>query len=192
VTRADAGIQSLSNLIGKTFAFDEAPSWIAVSTKAHLLEAGIFRSDFMGITNVWIGKNPPEPGLRPHFRQGFRVTAAAILKGEVDAGLTSLRQYEVDKRFGLKLLMVLQSMPRMFVARPDLDSEIVEAFRKALPVAHELADGRKIADNLEWDAIFPGAVLVDDSYFNDLREAMRKAARFDGLPDPFSPDANLP
>ena len=89
-------------------------------------------------------------------------------------------------------------MPRMFVARADLDGEIVAAFRDGLPAANQLpvaddiADRRKVADNLEWDNMFPGAIFVNDSDFNDLRDAMRKAALFDGLRDPFGPDANTP
>jgi ABC-type phosphate/phosphonate transport system substrate-binding protein len=94
------------------------------------------------------------------------------------------------KRYGLQLLATIQSTPRVFVARADLDGDVVAAFRNALPAANDLADGRKLADNLEWDNVFPGVVNVDDTDFNDLREAMRKAAHFDGLPDPFLPDAN--
>ena len=191
VTRTDTGIQSLSNLRGRTFAFDDASSSITVSMKSRLIDAGVYRSDLLGITNVVTEDNPPKPGVRrAHYRHRFRVTSAAVLKGEADAGLTSLRQFEFDKHSGLKLLADVQSTPRVFVARVDLDDDLVVAFRNALPVAHNLVDGRKLADNLEWDSIFPGAILVDDSYFNELREAMRKAARFDGLPDPFLPDAN--
>jgi len=192
VTRTDTGIQSPSELIGKSLAFPDAPISITVWMKARLVDAGVLRKDLIAITNVFAGETNPQPSfLRSHYWYGFRGISAAVGNRESDAGLTALRRYEMDKkRYGLQLLATIQSTPRVFVARADLDGDVVAAFRNALPAANDLADGRKLADNLEWDNVFPGVVNVDDTDFNDLREAMRKAAHFDGLPDPFLPDAN--
>ena len=75
-----------------------------------------------------------------------------------------------------------------------LDANLVAIFRAALISLKnpESAGQTEEIANRDLDEPFAGAVAIDDSYLDGLREALRKAARFDGLTDPFPPKPDPP
>jgi len=74
------------------------------------------------------------------------------------------------------------STPAVYAARQGLEPEIVEAFRSSIAgiQASDWPIGPSMKDTFDHEKSVTAIVEFDDSYFNDLREALRKAARFDG------------
>jgi len=137
--------------------------------------------------------HPPAHGVP---RAINREIGDAVLTGKFDAGAMHLRRYYLDKDKppGLTLMGSFSATPKIFVARSGLDTSVIAEFRKALVgLDRQQGDGQEQEPaTCELDEPFTGAVAIDDSYFGALREALRKAARFDGLPDPFPTNPTPP
>jgi len=137
------------------------------------------------------------PSTRPGVPRAInREIGDAVLTGKFDAGAMHLRRYYLDKDKppGLTLMGSFSATPKIFVARSGLDTSVIAEFRKALVgLDRQQGDGQEQEPaTCELDEPFTGAVAIDDSYFGALREALRKAARFDGLPDPFPTNPTPP
>jgi ABC-type phosphate/phosphonate transport system substrate-binding protein len=184
MARTQSGITQLKELAGKSILFSARSDPLTVWAKARLADAGLFSKDLKLVTNLV---------TQPTYRASSREVAAAVLRGQVDAGTVPMQRYELEMRSGLVLLDKFPITPRVFVARQGLETNLIAAFRFAL--LHLKGFGKEGLDSwnlFEGHQTVPDLVPIGDSYFDGLREALRKAARFDGEPDPYPRESKLP
>jgi hypothetical protein len=171
-------VSDLRQLAGQSFAFLDPADALSVMAKGHLAEAGLCHNDLSSITYFRDRDEPASPSeIRPDRKTSRRQTLSAVLNGEVAAGVTTLKRFELNRHLGLIKLADLPSNHKVFVAREGLDPKIIQAFRAAL-----LDMGRvpgKAGDDFPDQPEFLSAVDCDDSYLDPLRDALQKAARFD-------------
>jgi serine/threonine protein kinase/ABC-type phosphate/phosphonate transport system substrate-binding protein len=186
VARADSGLRNLSQLSGKSVAFPDFSDPVTIFFKARLVEAGILGKDLKTMESPILS----EMG-RVYHRAISRENVAAVLRGKVDAAATHVRRYEHEKHNGLHVLDSFESIPGIIVVRQGFDNKLSSAFRIALArlgqgsFATQTGDGGRH----EWEITLTETVAMSDPDLNRLRAAMRKAAIFDGQPDPFPPDS---
>ena len=195
VASTHSGITNLQQLRGKTIAFPSSSSPLTIGAKARLANAGVVGKDLQAVTNYdatslqsrWSTSFPITPETRG------RELVGCVLKGEIDAAVTYLRRYEYEKHEGLVLLDSFTITPKLFVARAGLETNVIAAFKSSLPgKKSRTPPEHPVSAAFDWEESFPGAIGINDNYLDGLREAMCKAARFEGEPDPFPPNANTP
>lgn len=154
VTRHDSGLQQLSDLAGKTFAFGSP-----ASTMGHLVPRYLLLRAGIGLENL--------AGYR--FYGSHEDVAMAVLAGDADAGAV---KEEIAAKFRSRGLTTLATTPalseHLFVARGGLPAGLVARIRDAL-----LALDRQHPETAAvLSAIKPGAtalVPVDDADYAELR-----------------------
>jgi serine/threonine protein kinase len=185
VAGTNSGIWNLPDLRRRSVVIPTNNMQLTVGAKACFWEAGIFLKDLMSPAALTDG-----PPIR---RDSSRLAIREILTGRADAGVAPLNRYEADGYMGLRRIHTFRITPQVIVARAGLDELLIESFKRAMISANShKPDGSPPDSRMDLEEFFPGVVAVDDAYFNDLREAMRKAARFDSEPDPFPPNAGAP
>ena len=184
--RAGAGFTRLQDLRGKAFAFPAADDPLTIWAKARLVDAGILKKDLAFCTNFSNQieySSAPNP-LRVARRVSRRDTIAGILDGRFHAGVTSYERYTIENHRGLMQVDSYSSSPDILAARQGLPAKTVQAFRNSLNAvkANDWQSQAAMKDAFDHEEPVTGVVAIDDSYFNALREALRKARRFDGEP----------
>ncbi|NOY13154.1 MAG: phosphate/phosphite/phosphonate ABC transporter substrate-binding protein, partial [Deltaproteobacteria bacterium] len=139
ITRKDAGITSLAELRGKSFAFGNLHS-----TSGNLIPRLLLYKNGITLFDLGFYEN-----LATHT-----AVARAVLKGTVDAGaVKDVVAYRYQPH-GLTFLAVSDPIPSVpIVARPDTEPILVEAVRKAL-LAIDASDPVMIKRMQNWDPEF--------------------------------------
>jgi len=177
-------LRQLKDLAGRTLMFPESNEPLTIFSKARLVDAGILKQHLALATNL-VYRFTNSPHLRLKSRASSREIAAAVLTRQVDAGATFGRRYAQERHNGLTSLDTFSITSTVFVGRAGLAANVVAAFRSALlKVKGSPAHNDDRDDPSDWGGKFPGALPIDDSYFNALREALKKAAIFDGEAQP--------
>ncbi len=160
--RADSGINSLKDLKGKSFAFNDR-----TSTSGFLYPAGMLKK--AGID--------PEKDLKPVNISGTagvlavfnkQAAAGAIYEGGIETAFTDTATKKVDqskvKQF--KIIATTDPIPNgMIVARGNLDPATLNKLKAALANINTDPDGQAALKVIPWDKIVP----ADDSIFNPVR-----------------------
>lgn len=183
IARSNSSIASLAQLRDRILGLPEVPQSMVIRAKSRLVDAGLMRGDFRSVTQ-FAPVPGPEPMAFPMPRN--RDSAAAVVTGGVDAAPVSRNRYELARHQGLVLLDEFPIDRRVFVARPGLATNILATLRTALCRNHQRQ--QVLRPELDQDGSFPSRasiIPIDDRDLVGLREAMRKAAHFDGKPDPF-------
>jgi phosphonate transport system substrate-binding protein len=156
-TRADAPIEKLADLKGRSFAFGNKFSTIGSHlVQAELVKAGIRASDLSSFENL--------------DRHDLVVTS--VLHGKFDAGAAkedTFRKYEAQ---GLKALATFENVTKPWVARAKLESKVLDALRKAL----QSIEGAEVLGKIEADVTSLGA--VEDAAYEPVRQGMKLAEQF--------------
>jgi len=148
VVRPDSRIESVTDLVGKRFAFGDRRSTIGrYLAQQHLLRAGI-RDDDLAFYQ-YLGR---------HDKVGW-----AVALGKFDAGALKESTYKDLLRQGaaLKVLATFPNVTKPWVARAGMDPKTYQRLRDAL-----LAMGK--------EKFVSGA----DGDFDSIRAAMEESARF--------------
>lgn len=155
-TRHDSGVTSLADLKGKRFAFGEQTSTTGTYlAQAALFQAGIKAGDLAGFE--YLGRHDK--------------VALAVAAGAFEAGASNERTIEKYAGRGLRKLQTYVTPTQAWVVNEQLGSRLTDAMRTAL--LHVDQDALKYIDR---DGFLPGR----ESYFDELRKAMRLSRQFGG------------
>ncbi|MDH5761725.1 MAG: phosphate/phosphite/phosphonate ABC transporter substrate-binding protein [Nitrospinota bacterium] len=162
VTRTDSGIQKLSDLKGKTFAFVDP-----ASTSGHLYPKTLLLSK---------GLNPDRLFAQSRFAGSHNAVILSVLKGEVDAGATyDDARAAVAKTYPevyekLRVIAYTKDIPNDTVsARKDLDPAIKQKIKSGLLQLAKTPEGSKVLKR-----VYGISGLMDfDAFFDPVREAGR-------------------
>jgi len=157
-TRTNSGVESLSDLKGKDFAFGDPESTFGT----HLAQVALGRA---GLRASHLGLNSK------HFRSHDEVFKA-VMSGRYAAGSANL----VVLAPGVKVLHRFTNEVRMpFIARAGLDPAVTQALKNALLAERSPSVLRNVDPNLT------RLLEVNDQDYDALREAMQEASQFGDL-----------
>ncbi len=156
VTTANSGINEPTALRGKRFAFGDPKSTMSHLVPRHmLLTAGIRLSDLEDYSYLGSHKN----------------VALGVLSGDFDAGGV---KEEVMVAYRDKGLRAFAKSPayseHLFVARSDLDAELIEQLRTALYELSNSPEGRELLKGIK--SRVTALVPVQDSDYDGLRQVL--------------------
>jgi phosphonate transport system substrate-binding protein len=158
IARKERGLQKLTDLKGRTFAFVD-PS----STSGHL---------FPKAAMIKAGIDPEKDLGRVIFSGGHDATALAVQNGKVDAGAIADGLFEaalargVVKREELAVVWTSEAIPGSpFCMRRDLPAELRKRIRDAFYAMRDVPWGSK-GTMKRWDPI-------DDRAYDGVREAAK-------------------
>lgn len=142
VVKKDSGINALSDLQGKTVAFDEPHS-----TSAHVVPRMLLADNKLKLIPL---KSADE--VKPHMvGYTFGADGSAmnfLISGRADAAGTSSREFEklrADVREEFKVIGTSMKVPRQLVSvRKDLDAGLRSAIKKVLLAMDNNPEGRKV------------------------------------------------
>lgn len=163
-TRADTGINALSDLKGKRFAFGDPTSTIGrYLSQARLVEAGIHASD-----------------LQYEYLERHDLVVTAVLAGKFDAGAAKEGTFAKFKDQGLKELCRFENVSKPWIARSGLDQTTINALRSGLL---GLSD-KNVLKAIDSKATGFGAPGVDGAPdaagYDFVRKGMEAAKKFGG------------
>jgi len=164
VVRKDSGLEALSDLVGRKFAFEDAGS-----TSGYLLPRIALEDAGLQLSQLPDPRNPvPRGTLGYSFAQGEVNVIAWVNRGLADAGaLSNLDWTEADPAIApLKndLHVIHKTRPvirSLFLARQSLDDRICDRIAEILFAMHETPEGNEVLrkyfkvarfDSLEGDA----------------------------------------
>lgn len=153
----DSPIKSVSDLVGKRFAFGSEKSTIGrYLSQQYLLEHGIRASDLE--TYEYLGR---------HDKVGY-----AVAKGKFDAG--ALKENTMKKliKAGLPLRAIAEfsNVTKPWIARADLDEKLVSALKNALINF----DDKQALSGIKRD----GFVAADEKDYQKIRDAIKSNSAF--------------
>ena len=154
IVKKDSPITSLTELIGKRFAFVSPQSTMYIVPRLMLQNAGV---DLKQAAQV-------------DFLKSHSSVALAVLDGYYDAGAVKDETFDTYQGRGLKALST--TMPiheHLFLANSHLPESLIEALRKALQNLHDPAVLTSIQPALS------GLVAVEDSEYDTLRQFLGAA-----------------
>jgi hypothetical protein len=146
---------------------------MTVWAKSRLLSAGLKEAKMGFITNI---ADTQAEGAGTVVSPNE--TVMGVLNLQTQAGVTYRKPFERYKHRGpLVSVDRFPVIPRVFAAREGLEPKIIEGLRQVIHVL-------KVKEGFESLTTDPpqAMVAVDDSYFEDLRKAMKDAEQFDGHP----------
>ncbi len=163
IVRADSPYQSIHDLKGKTYVYNDE-----ISNSGYNMPR--YRLLQLGLTNGFFGKV-----LRSgSHEESIRMVAA----GEADASFVDSLVLDYDREKGLgqaREVRVLESVGPAgicpIVASARMPEELRDSLQRALVTMHEDPEGRKLLD----EALLDRFTVVDDSNYDDIR-SMREAA----------------
>lgn len=170
ITRKDSGINSLSDLKGRTFAFvDPTSASGAIYPKSMLMDAGI---------------TPERDFKRMLYANGHDAVVLAVVKGKVDAGAAYCNDPEGKRsawstmlkdpkdQAKIRVLAVSKAIPADNLAvRKGLDPAIVAKIKKAFMDMSATPEGRaRIREIYHVDGFVP----AQSSDYDSMRDALRK------------------
>ena len=157
IARKDSGINALTDLAGKSFAFGDPES-----TMSHIVPRGMLRN--AGITTASL--------QRYNFLYSHHNVALAVLGGYFDAGGVKEEVfYEFEKK-GLKMVAKSPPIPEhLFVTRSTLPQELIEQIRFHLLNIGKSPDKETILNSLK--ASVTDLVPVVDHDYDSLRDILK-------------------
>lgn len=171
-THERTGLQNLRQLSGARMAFPDARLSICPLAKARLVEVGVYASNLRNCT-AFSSYDPTHPVGRLMISQ--RETMVRVQEGVFDVGVTSKGYFKTANPRGLVQLDAFPDLPKVWVARPGLPQETIQAFRKTLLSLKQ----RKPPSGMPLSAVM-GYAEVNEKDWEKLRQAHDAAARFDG------------
>ncbi len=153
VVARNSAMRTLDDLRGHSFGLGDPNSTMSSVIPLVLLErAGISFND-----------------LSDHKRfRGHSNIALAVLSGRIEAGAVKSEVYERFADQGLRSLQRLPSVPEhLFVARSDMQNDLLNNIRALLQSLHITAEGRSVLRALHRDATALRA--VSDGDYDSLR-----------------------
>jgi hypothetical protein len=96
--------------------------------------------------------------------------------------VTTERRFQLQKHQGFQKIATFPGtgMPGIFAARPDLDPRIAFAFGESLnQLPKASSQSARLTQKFDFDEPFSGATPIDDSYFDEFRSVLEKAAQFE-------------
>ena len=154
VARADSGIRTLDDLVGRSIAFQEP-----LSSSGYILpRIAIERAGLTLVELAAIDRPVPPGKIGYGFSGSDEDTMLWVLEGRATAGATSdtdFARLSEDSRGQLSVILASAKLPRQVVShRPDLDPSLVEAIERVLVTMHETDDGRKVLEGFDRTARF--------------------------------------
>ncbi len=177
----NSGVTSLVQVAGQRVALGQTNSTISFWARVHLLRAGVRASDLRSLTHLSSvpqardedpsrpkGSEDRDSEIRAHKR-----VIEEVSQGRADVGAAPRRNFEINRyrRGGLVELCSYPVTSDVYVARPDLDPEVVRALRESL-VSFQNEEEAKLLLQLNDNVVIKGFEPVTDDSFNDLRSAM--------------------
>jgi phosphonate transport system substrate-binding protein len=163
IVRQDSPYQSIHDLAGKTFVYNDE-----ISNSGYNLPR--YRLLQLGLTKGFFGKVLRSGSHEESIRM--------VAEGEADASFVDslVLDYDREKGFGHAAeVRVLESVGPVgicpIVASNRMPEELRDELQRALVTMHEDPEGRKILD----EALLERFTFVDDSNYDDIR-SMREAA----------------
>ena len=157
IARQDSTLGDLSALRGKRFAFgDRASTMSHLIPRFTLSEAGVDVEDLADY----------------QFLGSHDNVALAVLVGDFDAGAVKEEVFFNYQERGLKAIAFTPALSEhLFVARSDLDPEIIQTLRDALYSLGDSERGRAIMRGIKKS--MTGMVPAKDADYDDLRAILR-------------------
>ncbi|MEO5347952.1 MAG: PhnD/SsuA/transferrin family substrate-binding protein, partial [Magnetococcus sp. YQC-9] len=158
ITRHDAAIQTLEELVDKRFAFGDANSTMShLMPRAMLLDAGIPTTRLAGV----------------EFLSNHANVVLGVLSGLFDAGATREGIFLEHQARGLKAIAWTPPLPtHLFVARTTLPASQTEQLRHSLLQLAAQPDGKAILQSVE--ATITGILPAEDAEYDSLRVTLRR------------------
>ncbi len=162
IVNINSGIEKVEDVKGKKVAFtDPASTSGYLYPVALLLQHGITLDD-----------------IDYTFAGGHTAAALAVYKGSVDAAFTYVdARNRLEKDFPdikekTKVIAVTDPIPNDTISvRPDLDPEVLAAFKKAMMAVGETDEGKQVLNEIyEWD----GLAESKDELFDPIRQVAVK------------------
>jgi serine/threonine protein kinase/ABC-type phosphate/phosphonate transport system substrate-binding protein len=174
MVNAESGINSLTALKGRSVRFHRPQDTLTIMAKALLRDGGLFATDFEEIVYA-------EEGPRPRLR--MRTIAESVLRGEIVAGATLERSFNLERPRSPGLIQLARTTiaPAVYAVRPGLPADLVQALRVALiesPVT-PTEESEDSPAGAPYEESISGAADFDPALFDRFEDARRKAAEFD-------------
>ncbi len=157
VVRKDSSLGDLGSLRGKRFAFgDRASTMSHLVPRFMLSEAGVEIDDLADY----------------QFLGSHDNVALSVLAGDFDAGAVKEEVFYSYEPRGLKAVAFTPMLSEhLFVARGDLDPELIQGLRDALYSLRDSARGREIMRGIK--KTMTGMVPARDADYDNLRAILR-------------------
>ncbi len=177
----DASISNLAQVAGHRVTFGQTNSTISFWAKVHLERAGIHGTSLQSYAHLsGVKPSRKEDPARPKGgedrdsdTQALKQVIQEVFLGRAEVGVAPRRHFELNRyrHRGLVPLLVYRVPSDVYVARPGLDPEVVDALRKSL-VALQSQEEKKVLEQLGHNIVIQGFDPARDDDFNDIRAAL--------------------
>ncbi len=175
---ANAKITNFISLRGKSVFFTSPKAPLTMVAKARLAEEGLHKDD---VQARYLDEDFAS-------RRISREILSSVILGRADAGVTTLRRFQLDRHRGLSLLAPFSITQRLIAARSGLSPKLITAFQKALLRLPELRQPDRHGSDATWEEeTVLNSVPIEPSDLETVKQVLRGVARFDQEPDPFPP-----
>ncbi len=157
VVRRDAGIEILSNLAGKRFAFGDSGSTMSHLVPRYvLLQAGVDHDELAGFEHLG----------------NHEAVAMGVLAGMFNAGAVKESVFRRFEGRGLKALAWTPPIAtHVFVTRADMPEQTLRALREAFAGLGRKADGLSVLRSIK--SSVTGVRSGEDGDYDDLRSILQ-------------------
>ena len=185
--RLGTGITNLSQVAGHSIAFAHTNSIISFLAKIELAQAGSCARQFTVCTNLDTPRRQLLNAGQPQEEReakvwgdeadayAHRVVMAKVLQGEYSVGVAPSRRFNLRKKDGSGLVVLhnFESTPDVYVARPGLPADIVQALRDSLLALKDKALLEATKPSMQ-----DGFEAVTDADFEPFRKLIRNEWSF--------------
>ncbi len=162
IVNVNSGIEKVEDVKGHKVAFTDP-----ASTSGYLYPVALLLKHGVSLDDIDYT-----------FAGGHTAAALAVYKGSVDAGFTyvdardRLEKDFPDIKEKTKVIAVTDPIPNDTISvRPDLDPEVLAAFKKAMMEVAQTEEGKQVLNEIyEWD----GLAESDDKLFDPIRQVAVK------------------
>ncbi|MFQ5972489.1 MAG: phosphate/phosphite/phosphonate ABC transporter substrate-binding protein [Alphaproteobacteria bacterium] len=146
-TRKDSGISALSDLVGRTIAFEDPGS-----TSAYFVPMLTLRREGLALFELETEEtDPADNAVNYRFAHSETSIAAWVARGRVDAGVLSNLDWSDPERMPIPMkseLEIFYETPgvirSLLLVRGDLSPALKEGVRNVLTTMHENEEGREV------------------------------------------------
>lgn len=183
--RTDSGVSNLAQVAGKRIAFGQTNSATSFWAKFHFVRAGIRATNFQACSHAQKGLrksgDPALPEDRDAETESHKQALQNVLLNYADIGQAPRRHFQLAryKRGGLVPLHIYRVTSDVYVARPGIDPDVLNALRASL-VSLTNTESKNFLAKLSQNVLIEGFDAVSDSDFDDIRSAQQnEVAEFD-------------
>jgi len=174
--RVGSGINKLSDLMGKTIAFEDIRS-----TSAYMIPASILMRESLQLVQLDSPRDTPPPDKVGYVFSGEEINSTMLVhKGIVQAAAFSNLDWASDDdlpkaiRNDMKIIYKTNSFPRAIeIVRKDLDPDVKQRIKTLLLDAHKQPDAASVLMSYQKVMQF---TLLDESAHEGLDEVAKLAA----------------